>query len=145
MRMKLQYTLGALLLLSTAVSARDDWNDGRPNVCDASTTPNLSRCRQWIANAKMPDHRETSCCGMGDAYVADSYELKDGQLFAIISRDYPMVPKGTRIAIPRSKMNIAALDGGNPSGHGVVFMTAYEESPGMLIYNVYCYFGPTLS
>jgi len=143
-------TLWILSLALCAVAAqsaqsRDGW-EGRTLVCDPSVINDearLSICRQWISTVKQPDTR-VSCCGDGDAYIADQFETKDGKFYAIITADYPANPnagetikKGTKILIPANKLNRAAEDGGNPSGHGVVFLSANGE--------VLCYFGPTLS
>jgi len=100
-------------------------------------------CQQWISTVKQPDTR-VSCCGDGDAFIADDFETRNGKFYAIITGDYPAnsnvgesIRKGTKILIPENKLNHAAQDGGNPSGHGVVFLSASGE--------VLCYFGPTLS
>ena len=139
--------LSLALCAATAESAqsKDGW-EGRTLVCDPAVISDgarLSICQQWISTVKQPDTR-VSCCGDGDAYIADAFETKDGKFYAIITADYsagaiagePM-KKGTKILIPKNKLNHAAEDGGNPSGHGVVFLGAGGD--------VLCYFGPTLS
>lgn len=143
----------SLWLLSLAVCAaaagpaqsRDGWQN-RVLVCDPSVISDGARlavCQQWISTVRQPDTR-ISCCGDGDAYIAYNFETRDGKFYAIITGDYPTNPgvsepirKGTKILIPPNKLNRAAEDGGNPSGHGVVFLSAGGD--------VLCYFGPTLS
>jgi hypothetical protein len=139
--------LSLALCVAAAESAqsRDGW-EGRTLVCDPAVISDggrLSICQQWISTVKQPDTR-ISCCGDGDAYIADAFETKNGKFYAIITADYPgdsnagePMKKGTKILIPANKLNHAAEDGGNPSGHGVVFLSANGE--------VLCYFGPTLS
>ena len=146
--MKKSLWLVSLALCAVAVESaqsRDGW-EGRTLVCDPSVISDgarLTLCQQWISTVKQPDTR-TSCCGDGDAYIADTFETKDGKFYAIITADYPASPnssapitKGTKILIPTNKLNHAAEDGGNPSGHGVVFLSTSGD--------VLCYFGPTLS
>ena len=137
--------LGLCALAAGSVQARDGWQ-GRVLVCDPSVISDgarLMQCQQWISTVKQPDTR-VSCCGDGDAYIADDFETKDGKFYAIITGEYPanadisyQIRKGTKILIPPNKLNRAAEDGGNPSGHGVVFLSASGD--------VLCYFGPTLS
>jgi len=147
-----------LLLVGLALSAgmslpaqsRDGWQ-GRPLVCDPAVIQNgerLQLCRDWIATVKQPDTR-TSCCGDGDAFMADDFETgPNGEFYAVITGDYPHeqtsypdtrhpIVRGSKILIPPNKLNRAHEDGGNPSGHGVVFIGGTGE--------VLCYFGPTLS
>ena len=148
----------ALLMVVLAFSAgasipaqsRDGWQ-GRPLVCDPAKIqngPRLQLCQEWITNVKQPDTR-ISCCGDGDAFVADDFEVgPNGEFYAIITGDYPQeqsdhpgtrqpITRGRKILIPPNKLNRAREDGGNPSGHGVVFISGTGE--------VLCYFGPTLT
>lgn len=151
--------LAALCATSLGVAnARDGWQ-GRPLVCDpAELGADMQACRSWIEDARKPDgpaerNRRGRCCGESDAYIADSFRTReDGKFVAIITKDYPAynvddgeggtaaldaVPKGTEIEIPDDKINSAQEDGGNPTGHGIIFMSASRY--------VYCYFGPTLA
>ncbi len=151
----LLYGAFLLAIIFTPAHAREGWQ-GRPLVCDPAqmdSTQELDSCRAWIMAVKQPNSRST-CCGEGDAYIADGVEVDaDGNTVAIITQDYPSgtfddgegdtystksVPLGTKVIIPESKINHAWDDGGNPSGHGIVFMT-----PDLKI--VLCYFGPTLA
>jgi len=152
--MKQTGSLLAVLALCTVTSipahSRDGWQ-GRPLVCDPATIQNATKlqlCQDWIANVKQPDTR-FSCCGDGDAFMADDFEVgQHGEFYAIITGDYTRaqsespdaqqpVTRGKRILVPPNKLNRALEDGGNPSGHGVVFLNAGGE--------VLCYFGPTLT
>ncbi len=146
--MKTSLWLLSLVLCGVAagpVQSRDGWQ-GRALVCDPSVISDgarLALCQQWISTVKQPDTR-VSCCGDGDAYIADDFETRDGKFYAIITGEYAAnadagqpIRKGTKILIPTNKLNRAREDGGNPSGHGVVFLSAGGD--------VLCYFGPTLS
>jgi len=138
-------SLGLCAIAAGSVQARDGWQS-RVLVCDPSVISDgarLAQCQQWISTVKQPDTR-VSCCGDGDAYIADDFETRDGKFYAIITGEYPgnaefseTIRKGSKILIPPNKLNRAAEDGGNPSGHGVVFLSASGD--------VLCYFGPTLS
>jgi hypothetical protein len=73
-----------------------------------------------------PDQPRVSCCGEADAYWADSVEVKDGEVIAIITDtrpDEPLrrehLPIGTRIVVPPNKMK---WDDGNPTGHIIIFL-----------------------
>ena len=135
---------------SLPVQSRDGW-EGRPLVCDPAVMqngPRLQLCQDWIATVKQPDTR-ISCCGDGDAFMADDFQVgPHGEYYAVITGDYPKeqstypdtpkpITRGSKILIPPNKLNRAQEDGGNPSGHGVVFIGRSGE--------VLCYFGPTLS
>jgi len=81
---------------------------------------------------------------MADDFVVGPH----GEYYAVITGNYPQaqsaypdtpqpITRGSKILIPPNKLNRAREDGGNPSGHGVVFIGQNGE--------VLCYFGPTLS
>ena len=86
-----------------------------------------------------PDNPHMPCCGLADAYWADSYEVNGNQYVAIITdtRDEkPLgrtqhIEAGTRVAVPNSKIK---WDRGNPTGHGIIFIGYGGE--------VYCYLPP---
>jgi hypothetical protein len=40
--------------------------------------------RQWFNGLKQPEYPHLSCCGLADAYWADSYEVYGNQYVAII-------------------------------------------------------------
>lgn len=94
--------------------------------------------RQWYRKLMEPDHPYISCCGEADAYWADQFESSDGQYVAIITDDRPDGPLGRphrnvgeRIVVPNNKIK---SDGGNPTGHGIIFIGAGNM--------VYCYVTP---
>lgn len=85
---------------------------------------------EWYRGLMQPDNPTVSCCGKADAYWADSFyvDKKTGETIAIITDDRddaplgrPHVPKGTRIVVPNNKLK---WDRGNPTGHGVIFLTS---------------------
>lgn len=145
----MRYVLGALFLLLFLAPAqsRDGWA-GRPLVCDAKdmNAGQLEQCQSWIQAVRQPDNRQVSCCGDGDAYIADEFQTIGGNLFAVVTGDYQPLPgeeyqivrqlkKGDKILIPPNKINKAREDGANPTTHGIVFI-----SPGTG--EVLCYFFP---
>lgn len=90
----------------------------------ANTDPDL---RAWYESLKRPDVPTMSCCGVADAYFCDGYRMEGGKAVCTITDDRPdeprrrpHVPVGTVIEIPPAKL---MREGGNPTGHGVVFMT----------------------
>ncbi len=128
--------VAAVLFLSTTALARNingQW---------ANIDPDLS---QWFANLRQPDAPERSCCGEADAYYADSFEMTpDGRYLAIITDDRvnpnrPYVPVGTKVEIPNHKIK---FDQGNPTGHGIVFMSVVNPGPDAQAGIVYCYVTP---
>jgi hypothetical protein len=153
---KLSMLVGVLALLTAGSAFSRDGYQDRPHVCDMPAGPRFKRCDDWISSVQRPDIRGASCCGDGDAFIADDFELgPKGELYAIITGDYhdvqypgtelddgslPPLPysvkRGTRILIPKEKRNIAPEDA-NRSGHGVVFLMPSDGS-------VLCYFAPPL-
>ena len=94
--------------------------------------------RQWFNGLTRPDYPHLPCCGLADAYWADSYEVKGDQYIAIITdaRDdaplgRPHVENGKRVSVPNTKIK---WDRGNPTGHGIIFLSSGGE--------VYCYLPP---
>jgi hypothetical protein len=94
--------------------------------------------RQWFNELMQPDNPNVSCCGLADAYWADSYEVKGDQYVAIITDtrdDKPLgrthIENGKHVAVPNAKIN---WDSGNPTGHGIIFMGVHSE--------VLCYLPP---
>jgi hypothetical protein len=91
--------------------------------------------RQWYRSLMQPDNPSVPCCGEADGYWADEIHVRDGKTFATVTDDRadeplhrPHVPVGTEIEIPDAKLK---WDRGNPSGHGVVFLSSNRH--------VYCY------
>ena len=94
--------------------------------------------RQWFNGLMRPDEPNLRCCGLADAYWADSYEVKGDQYVAIITDtrdDEPLgrahIENGTRFAVPNSKIK---WDRGNPTGHGIIFIGRRGD--------VFCYLPP---
>jgi hypothetical protein len=76
--------------------------------------------RKWFRGLMQPDRPNRSCCGLADAYWADSYEVKDNQYIAIITDERddeplnrPHIENGRRFVVPNSKIK---WDSGNPTG-----------------------------
>lgn len=89
-----------------------------------SSHPELN---DWYAGLMQPDVPTASCCGEADAYWADEIHVRDGKTFATITDDRadaplhrPHVENGTEIEIPDNKLK---WDRGNPTGHGVLFLS----------------------
>ena len=122
--------LFALVLFVCVAQARDvgQWEDTDPVI------------RQWYKSLMQPDIPTMPCCGLADAYWADSYEVApDGSYIAIITDDRPDIPLGrphrdvgTKILVPKGKLK---FDQSNPTGHGIIFL-AYSSD------TVYCYLPP---
>lgn len=148
-------TLIALAALTAPAMAREGYADnGRPLVCNPAEygigtsypdTEGFKSCSAWISGVKQP-HSKSTCCGEADAYIADEWEQgEDGGWVAIITMDYPAVgtvpavPKGTRFPIPAERMDDEHQ--GNPTGHGVVFITRTSDEK----WNILCFFTKTLT
>ena len=120
-----------------ATAATIDRAVGRENDAWETIAPEV---RQWYRDAKMPDNPGASCCGEADAYHADSFKVgPGGEYVAIITDDRdvpgrPPVAVGTEILVPNYKI---ATTQGNPTGHGVIFISVYSDP-----YTVLCYFPP---
>ncbi len=87
--------------------------------------------RQWFQSLMQPDNPAVSCCGEADAFEADTFEVEGDHYIAIITDGKGMLPAGTRIPVPNSKMK---WDAGNPTGHGIVFIGTTGQ--------LYCYVAP---
>jgi hypothetical protein len=86
----------------------------------------------WYKTLTQPDHPELSCCGEADAFEADTFEPEGDHYVAIITNGKGVLPDGTRIPVPNTKMK---SDRGNPTGHGIIFIGVSGE--------VYCYLTPS--
>lgn len=137
-----------LLVLAGCLHAhgREGWQD-RPLVCDPKQydADELKDCQKWLGNVLQPNSR-TSCCGEADAFLADAFERgPGGELIAVITKDYPGKPAGTKITIPFDRVNppkdINGKSSANPTGHGIVFISTASDHEDIVL----CYFGPTLS
>ena len=83
--------------------------------------------KQWYQSLMQPDVPTASCCGAADAYFADDVHVRDGKTYVTITDDRPDEPRGrphveigTEIEVPPNKLK---WDAGNPTGHGVVFIS----------------------
>jgi len=89
------------------------------------------KVRTWFQNLMRPDVPTMSCCGEADAYEADKFDVDGNHYVAIITNGKGIIPNGTRISVPNSKMK---WDEGNPTGHGIIFLGDGGQ--------VYCYVTP---
>lgn len=126
--------LVALFLCQGAAIAHDD--NHQMGVDDPEV-------RAWYRDLKQPDNPVYSCCGEADAYWADSFECESDKCFAIITderEDLPLgrphIKPGTKIQVPPHKYK---SDGGNPTGHGVIFVN-FDADTGT--WTVLCYIVP---
>jgi hypothetical protein len=94
--------------------------------------------REWFDGLMQPDKPNRRCCGLADAYWADSYDVKDNQYIAIITDERddeplgrPHIENGRRFLVPNSKIK---WDSGNPTGHGIIFIGHGLE--------IHCYLPP---
>jgi hypothetical protein len=111
------FWLGLVGCLAVSAHARDlgQWDAVDPAL------------RHWYQALMQPDVPTASCCGEADAYFADEIHVRDGKTYAVITderpddlRGRPHLDVGTEIEIPEHKLK---LDKGNPTGHGVVFLS----------------------
>jgi hypothetical protein len=90
---------------------------------------------RWFNTLPRPNLPTASCCGKGDAYGADVYERQPNGNYRVTVTDgeykqfpdgsvRPFIPNGT-IIIVESKLVNPPSDG-NPTGHGVIFLTIYN-------------------
>ena len=95
--------------------------------------------REWFNGLMQPDKPNVPCCGLADAYWADSYEVKGDQYVAIITdprNDINLgraqhIEAGTRVTVPNNKIK---WDRSNPTGHGIIFIGIGGD--------VFCYLPP---
>jgi hypothetical protein len=119
--MRLPIVVLAALATILPAAARDNgqWGDSPANI------------RQWFQGLMQPDNPYMSCCGEADAFEADTFEVEGDHYVAIITDGRGILPAGTRIPVPNSKMK---WDAGNPTGHGIVFIGTSGQ--------IYCYAAP---
>jgi hypothetical protein len=119
--MHLVFVILTLLFAVSQAAARDNgqWGDQPAYL------------RQWFQKLMQPDNPVMSCCGEADAFEADSFEVRGDQYVAIITNGKGMIPEGTKILVPNTKMK---WDEGNPTGHGIIFIGNSGQ--------VYCYVAP---
>ena len=117
----------ALLVLALAPAAASDVA-GRDN---GQWVNSPTYIRQWFQSLMQPDNPAVSCCGEADAFEADNFEVDGDRYVAVITDGKGVIPNGTRIAVPNSKVK---WDQGNPTGHGIIFIGAGGT--------LYCYVTP---
>ena len=101
-----------MIVSALPAAARDNgqWGSSLPHI------------RQWFQSLMQPDNPVQSCCGEGDAFEADNWEIEqDGTFVAIVTDGKGAVPNGTRVVVPDRKLK---WDAGNPTGHGIIFLTS---------------------
>jgi len=110
-----------MLALGAPAAARDDgqWANSPAYI------------REWFQSLRQPDHPRLSCCGEADAFEADNFEIESDHYVAIITDGKGMIPNGTRISVPNTKIK---FDKGNPTGHGIIFIGDRGQ--------LYCYVTP---
>lgn len=113
--------LGAFVLCLYVTSgwARDlgQWENSDPET------------RHWFQALRQPDNL-MPCCGEGDGYWADEVHVSEfGEVVATVTDDRsdgPLarshVPIGTKYIIPANKVVDARIQGGNPTGHTIIFL-----------------------
>ncbi len=117
-----------------------------------STGPANPGMKDWYSRQMQPDAWLTSCCGPGDVYWADKFEIgADGQFYAIVTDDRPdeildaegniiavrpHVDVGTRVLIPPIKHKDPRADPMPEPRHGVVWLRTFPDKW------VYCYVSP---
>lgn len=104
----------------------------------------------WMESLVQPASPPSSCCGIADAYQADTYTRNpDGSYSVVITEgsavEFPdgtrrtPIKDGTIITVPSSHVNPPREQKDNPTGHAWVFMSVYggteQSSPG----TVYCF------
>jgi hypothetical protein len=110
-----------VVVLSASAAARDngEWANSPVEI------------REWFQSLRQPDHPRLSCCGEADAFEADTFEVESDHYVAVITDGKGMIPNGSRIPVPNTKMK---FDRGNPTGHGIIFIGSAGQ--------VFCYVTP---
>lgn len=115
----------ALLVVAASARAHDHNRPTYPQW-ESTTDPAI---REWMKSLMQPDNPGASCCGEADGYWCDGYRYDKTakKAFCTITDDRPDAPRGrphipvgTVIEIPPNKLK---WDSGNPTGHGVVFLS----------------------
>jgi hypothetical protein len=124
------FTFLFCIAYSALAQARDNgqWGDMPTNV------------RSWFQSLMQPDNPSMSCCGEADAFEADTFEIDGDHYVAIITDGKGVLPPGTRIPVPNTKMK---WDRANPTGHGIIFLAntpLNADDHGLP--HVYCYVAP---
>jgi hypothetical protein len=130
--MRLCFFIAATVAAAFPVRAGDLWRAQDHHECDLIC--------EWVRDLKVPGTREAgnpqSCCGEGDRYEADNFERDGDQYVAVVTDGHGIVPNGTKVIIPNSRVN---WRDGNPTGRGQVFLSQRHDDG---TYFVYCYAPP---
>lgn len=133
--------VGTVFLFAPYAHARDDGQWGN----------NSAQVRDWFQKLMQPDNPAQSCCGEADAFEADTFEIEGDHYVAVVTDGKGVIPNGTHISVPNSKMNWGNSKP-NPTGHGIIFLSGVIGRPGngSVYVNVagqtrilYCYAPPT--
>lgn len=104
----------------------------------------------WMESLVQPASPPSSCCGIADAYQADTYTRNADGSYTVVITDGSAVEfpdgkhrtplkDGTIINVPASHVNPPREQKDNPTGHAWVFLSVYgnelQSSPG----TVYCF------
>jgi predicted RNA-binding protein with TRAM domain len=92
---------------------------------------------KWFDTVQRPDARPATCCGLADAYEGDVY-VNRGDHYDVTITDgseitYPdgthrlPIANGTVVNVPIAK--VTQPKDGNPTGHGVLFITVQDGKP----------------
>lgn len=96
----------------------------------------LAPTTKWIETLQQPPNRPSSCCGIAEAYQADTYRRNpDGSYDIVITEgtaiEYPdgshrtPLKNGTKLHIDADRVNNEIEQSGNPTGHAWVFLSVY--------------------
>ena len=96
----------------------------------------LAPTTKWMEKLQRPDDPSGSCCGIADAYQADTYirhpdgsytiTITDGSAIEFPDGTHRDVLKdGTVIEVPASHVNPPVERAGNPTGHAWLFTSVY--------------------
>ena len=110
----------SIVFVALAISYAYSKDNGQWNNTDPDT-------HNWYQRLMRPDAPSASCCTEADAYWADEFFYKDGKMYAKITDDRddaplgrPHIANGTIFEVPPEKLK---YDDGNPTGHGVLFVS----------------------
>ena len=108
--MKTVFLLFPALIFAWKAHAGDPrlWNCTDPVVC------------AWYPKVLEPDTGR-SCCGEGNAFEADEFEIQGDHYIAVITDGKGYIANGTKIVVPNNKIQPFPL---NPTGHGIIFLNS---------------------
>jgi hypothetical protein len=116
--MKDAYDMGAVSLRIAAISVILLASTGV-----ASAHSPKENFAEWLMVQKRPDVPSMSCCGLGDQFYVDSYQINQ-------DRSAEVVWHGEMIHVPAKRI---AWDRVNPTGRGVIWMTVIRGISGEIM------------